>query len=63
MGGDKEFRIDSFGDVRRERAGATLFERGGDWIIDVYAKSEVIGPEKWRHTAFWIRRMSPHRKS
>ena len=27
MGGDNEFRIGFFGDVRRERAGATLFER------------------------------------
>jgi hypothetical protein len=27
MGSDNEFRIGFFGDVRRERAGATLFER------------------------------------
>ena len=27
MGGDNEFRIGFFGDLRRERAGATLFER------------------------------------
>ena len=27
MGGDNRFRIGFFGDVRREQAGATLFER------------------------------------